>query len=175
MTHDDLRKLGFLVELLPQASPLPDAVLQRYPNIPADYLAFISRLRSCHSPTDTTWLLTPADYHAQINAAFAWNEFEQLSLEAACKPEETQAIQAFWQRHCPIMLCVQPHYAYFAIDLHPHHHGNIVFGCEPEFETTTVVAADFAAFINEGLANTWPQEIRDFLPEHWIGSHDKPT
>ena len=131
MTHDDLRKLGFLVELLPQASPLPDAVLQHYPNIPADYLVFISRLRSCHSPTDTTWLLTPADYQAQTEAAFAWNEFEQLSLEAACKPEETQAIQAFWQRHCPIMLCVQPHYAYFAIDLHPHHHGNIVFGCEP--------------------------------------------
>ena len=88
MTHDDLRKLGFLVELLPQASPLPDAVLQRYPNIPDDYLAFISRLRSCHSPTDTTWLLTPADYQAQTETAFAWNEFEQLSLEAACKPED---------------------------------------------------------------------------------------
>ena len=77
MTLDALRNLGFLVELLPQAASLPAAVLQRYPNIPADYLAFISRLRSCHSPTDTTWLLTSADYHAQTEAAFAWNEFEQ--------------------------------------------------------------------------------------------------
>ena len=173
MTHDDLRKLGFFVELLPQASPLPDAVLQRYPNIPDDYLAFISRLRSCHSPTDTTWLLAPADYQTHTKAAFAWNEFEQLSLEAACRPEETQAIQAFWQCHCPIILSVQPHYAYFAIDLHPHRHGNIVFGCEPEFETTTVIAADFAAFINAGLAGIWPPEICAFLPTSLVDNNDK--
>jgi hypothetical protein len=104
---------------------------------------------------------------------FAWNEFEQLSLDAACKPEETQAILAFWQRHCPIMLCVAPHYAYFAIDLHPHHHGNIVFACEPEFETTTVIAADFAAFINAGLAGTWPPEISVFLPASLVDNNDK--
>ena len=173
MTHDDLRKLGFLVELLPQASPLPDAVLQHYPNIPADYLVFISRLRSCHSPTDPTWLLTPADYQTHAEAAFAWNEFEQLSLEAACTPEEIQTILAFWKRYCPIMLCVAPHYAYFAIDLHPRYHGNIVFACEPEFETTTVIAADFAAFINAGLAGIWPPEICAFLPTSLVDNNDK--
>ncbi len=173
MTHDALRNLGFLVELLPQAASLPAALLQRYPNLPADYVAFISRLRCCHMRSDTTWLLTPADYQTHAEAAFAWNEFEQLSLEAACKPEETQAILAFWQRHCPIMLCVAPHYAYFAIDLHPHHHGNIVFACEPEFETTTVIAADFAAFINAGLAGTWPPEISVFLPASLVDNNDK--
>ena len=119
MTHDDLRKLGFLVELLPQASPLPDAVLQHYPNIPADYLVFISRLRSCHSPTDTTWLLTPADYQAQTETAFAWNEFEQLSLEAACKPEETQAIQAFGNAIAP-SCCVSRHITLTSPSIYTH-------------------------------------------------------
>lgn len=59
---------------------LPDEIQKRY-RIPAEWLAFIEHFGLCANEADTKWFITFEDYH--MDSGFQWNDFEQMSLEAA--------------------------------------------------------------------------------------------
>lgn len=110
-------------------------------------MGFISHLEICANTSDTGWILTPKDFDPEIEKAYAHDEWERLSLEAADDDEEmSQAIRAFWDQHIPIHFDVSDGYAYHAIRLIDRS-GQIVHGCEPEFEETKVVANSFSEFL----------------------------
>ncbi len=101
---------------------------------------------------DKTWVLTSRDFSSTTDAAFAWNEWERQSLEAAAGDPVLEAlIVAFWNDHCPVMMSVRSGYAYLAIEK-----GTllIVEGDEPELEEARVVASSLL----EALERAAPSE-----------------
>ncbi len=46
----------------------------------------------------------------------------------------------------PIFMSVEGEYSYYAIDIT---NGNVVYGVEPEYEDSTIVAVDFGTFISK--------------------------
>ena len=95
-----------------------------------------------HGVADTydeaVWLLGARHYRQDSEYAFAWNEWERLSLEAADgDPAWQERIRAFWDRHLPIANSVRTGYAYVAFSLDE---ACFVVGREPEFEETRRVA-----------------------------------
>ncbi|MGO3886892.1 MAG: hypothetical protein ACTJHU_11405 [Mycetocola sp.] len=117
----------------------PAAAFVRLPAAVVEWTRSFSQLSS---PDESVWFLSQDDYSATQIDGFAWNAFETLSLEAADTVAEADAIRRFWRSHCPILLSVRDHYAYLAV----RDDGAIVFGEEPEFEDTRVVASSFDAF-----------------------------
>ncbi|MCA1008646.1 hypothetical protein LCL87_23315 [Rhodococcus hoagii] len=112
-------------------------------SVPADQVAWAASFSRLSSPDEATWFLALGDYADSPDDAFAWNEFETMSREAAMSPEDEAAVDGFWNRHCPILLSVRDGCSYLAI----RDDGAIVHGAEPEFETTAEVAPDIAALL----------------------------
>lgn len=135
----ELAHSGWKVELLPHRRSLPDAVVRRYPWMPADYREVIEEANLITSPDDKAWLLTFADFSGTANCAYAWNEWERQSLEAAGDDQDWKSrIEQFWDRHFPIMMSVKSGYAYLAIERTSL---SVVAGEDPEYEETSLVAA----------------------------------
>ncbi|MFJ6530940.1 hypothetical protein [Microbacterium sp. NPDC091662] len=84
---------------------------------------------------ETVWFLSRHDYSNVAEDAFAWNECEQLSIQAATTEDEVVAVSRFWERHVPILLSVRDGYEYLAV----RDDGAVVHGAEPEFEEAVVV------------------------------------
>ena len=120
---------------------LPDHIKERY-NIPQKWYEFINRFRVCQNRDFTKWFLTPYDYNNDLNEGFRWNEYELQSLEWC---DDDSQIIAYWDTHLPIFRSVEGEYSYYAIDTT---NGNVVYGVEPEYEDSTVVADDFDIFIS---------------------------
>jgi len=96
------------------------------------------------SADDTCWLLTVQDYAGRSDSAFAWNEWELCSLDAAAEDLEwINQIKSFWDRHLPIAISVSGGYSYYALK----EDGTVVSGIEPDFEETSFVASSYAEFI----------------------------
>lgn len=126
---------------------LPDEIQQRY-HIPAEWLAFIEHFSLCADETFTKWFITFEDYH--IDSGYRWNEFEQISLEAAKDDTEwSENVKKFWDRHLPIFMSVEGDYEYCAIDTKT---GQVVHGWEPEFEEAEVVADTFGDYIRKVIS-----------------------
>lgn len=71
-----------------------------------------------------------------------------MSLEAADGDDEWLAnIKTFWDLHFPIWMSIADGYEFAAVDLTSNRHGTIVFGREPEFEETELVARSYADFV----------------------------
>jgi hypothetical protein len=122
----------------------PRQVTARYPWISSDLHKVLSELKEVVSIDETCWLLTTSDYAGNSESAFAWNEWEQQSIEAAgVNSEWTAQIVSFWDLHLPVALSVRDGYMYYAL----RKDGSVVSGREPEFEETTLVASTYAAFI----------------------------
>lgn len=86
------------------------------------------------------------DYAAESEYDFKWNEFEEMSLEAAQGDEEWQSeIEEWWRDKLPIIISVRDGYSYYAIDTG--NGGEIINGFEPEFEEATVVADNYDDFL----------------------------
>lgn len=107
-----------------------------------EHLSFLRRFSLLCGADETTWFLSAGDYAGTTDSAFAWNEFERLSLDAALDAEDRARIASFWARHLPILLSVAGDYAFLAIDRAT---GAVVHGVEPEFEATTPVASSLEA------------------------------
>ncbi|ORL12636.1 hypothetical protein [Prescottella equi] len=134
-----LRSAGWSFEPGPGHVRVP-ATLE---SAPAGQTAWASSFSRLSGPDDTTWFLSLGDYAEPSDDAFAWNEFETMSREAASGPEDEAAITEFWRRHRPILLSVRGPYSYLAI----RDDGVIVHGAEPEFEDATEVAPDLATLL----------------------------
>lgn len=126
---------------------LPDELADRYINIPPQWYHFISGLKALMSEDETTWFLCFRDFQEQDESAFQWNEWEKLSLESAEGDEEWEKkLRAFWDVHFPIVMSVRDGYSYYAISME---NGEIVYGCEPEFEECETVAESFDEFVEK--------------------------
>ena len=99
-------------------------------------------LRVCENPTATAWFLTPGDY-LPVSEGFQWNEFELQSLEWT---DNDSSVSEYWDKHLPVFMSVDGDYSYYAVNTE---NGNIVHGCEPEYEISSVVAENFNDFIRK--------------------------
>jgi hypothetical protein len=101
--------------------------------------AWASSFSLLSSADETVWFLSGDDYSPEAEGAFAWNELEQLSIQAATTADEAAAVSLFWGRHLPILLSVRNGYEYLAV----RDDGAVVHGTEPEFEAAVVVLSQF--------------------------------
>ena len=70
-------------------------------------------------PDETGWFLCIDDFNGTSDSAYTWNEFEQISLQAAEDSHDEEwkrSIIQFWDDHLPIFLSVRSGYAYYAIN-----------------------------------------------------------
>lgn len=146
---NQLREQGWTVEdQIGQAFRLPTAIAVRYPRLPDSLVEFLSGLTQCVDSSQTTWLLCQTDYEGTSVAAFRWDEWEQLSLDAARgDPNLITEIRAFWDCHFPFLYSVHSGYAYHAICTDSDRFGQVVEGCEPLFEETSPIAESFESFL----------------------------
>ena len=121
-------------------------IIERYKEIPEDWLSFINRFNICMNNTETTWFLLKENYEPKNEDEWRYNEFEILSLESAQDDNEwIKEIHDFWDNNLPIIMSVGNGYEYYAIEIKS---GAIVHGIEPEFEDVEKVANSFNDFIN---------------------------
>ena len=133
---------------------LPDSLHARYPHLPDDLEAFLTRVEVCVNLEENAWILCQSDYEGRSGSAFAWDEFEQMSLDAAGDDRELATqIESFWNRHFPFYFSVADRYSYCAVTVSPEDFGTVIEGFEPEFEDAMVLCNSFTEFI-ETLA--WP-------------------
>jgi len=103
-------------------------------------IRWVSSFSLLSSSDETVWFLSRDDYSSTgAVSTFAWNEWEQLSIQAATTDDEALAVSRFWERHLPILLSVRNGYEYLAV----RDDGAVVHGTEPEFEEAVVVFPHF--------------------------------
>jgi len=145
---EKLKKSGFIVTSREKSKELPLDLIERYKNIPDDYLDFLQQFTQITNKDNTVWFNSIEDYSGNTDAAFKWNEFESLSLEAfEGDEEETHNITVYWDNHIPVIVSVKT-YEYLAICLGADNYGKIVHGEEPEFEESSVVCSSFEELVD---------------------------
>ena len=122
-----------------EKTELPDSIRTRY-HIPKQWYEFISNMQVCENDNATKWFLSPRDYLPN-EEGFQWNEFELQSLEYGSNASD---IVTYWNKHLPVLMSVDGEYSYYAIDTE---NDNVVYGSEPEYEDSTIVAENFDSFI----------------------------
>jgi len=145
-----LKQAGWAVtEKDPASLDLDGAIRSRYPSIPDEYLTFLSCFSICANPADTAWFLSEDDFNGTTESAFAWNEFEKQSFEAADGDAALErSISAFWDAHLPILLSVKSGYAYVALVVAGANRGAVVTGREPEYEESDDLFDSFDEFLD---------------------------
>ncbi|MGN6710526.1 SMI1/KNR4 family protein [Anaerocolumna jejuensis] len=132
---------------------LSDSIASRYKEIPEGYLEFLNKVKQCITPSQKTWFICEDEYNNSSDIAFKWNEFEELSLEAAEDNKEWKAeIISWWDKHLPIIMSVGEGYSFYAIDL-ANNTGAIVQGFEPEFEEVEKIANNIEDFFELIITN----------------------
>lgn len=142
MTELFLGATGHLQEAGWTCEPLlstEDGVPSALHRAPETVIRWVSSFSLLSSSDETVWFLSRPDYSTGAEGAFAWNECEQLSIEAAATNDEAVAVARFWKRHVPILLSVRNGYEYLAV----RDDGAVVHGTEPEFEEAVVVFSRF--------------------------------
>ncbi len=157
---EKLEHIDFVVRTERQAN-LSQTILDRYQNLPKDYLTFLADLEYCVTKDEKSWFNTIGDFNGTTDNGFRWNEFEIMILDAyenetneEVKAEETSEIIEFWDNHIPFLMSCKNFYCYFAICLLADNYGQIVYGNEPEFEETETVATDFLEFMTKLTTKT---------------------
>lgn len=79
---------GFVVEERTEANELSSDFLQRYNNLPADYLKFLDEFQLITNKDDNAWFNSIEDFNEESDSEFRWNEYEIMSLEALEDDEE---------------------------------------------------------------------------------------
>jgi hypothetical protein len=95
------------------------------------------------SGDEKSWVLTSTDFRGSSEKAFAWNEWEKLSLDWA-KGDQTWQQRIRWDVHLPIVLSVKSGYSFYAIERTTL---QVVHGEEPEFEETTPTCDSFTELV----------------------------
>jgi hypothetical protein len=140
-----LQGAGWAVRLRSSPLVIPEGMSPRYDWVPSDLREFIGSTETILSPDETSWVITGGVLSGTSGLAYAWNEWELDSLEAANGDLEwQQRIRGFWDLHFPVIMSVKTGYAFIGIRAGD---GSIVCGADPEFEETTVVASSLSEFI----------------------------
>lgn len=120
---------------------------KRYESIPKTWKNFINKYSLITNENETTWFICFKDFDDE-NAEFKYNEFELISLESATDNGK-EKIKEFWSNNIPIIMSVKNGYEYYAINIES---GKIVYGFEPEFEESEIVAESFEDFITKVIS-----------------------
>jgi hypothetical protein len=121
-------------------------IFERY-NIPVEYKQFLETIESCVNAGENVWFLCIEDYLPKSEDSFRWTEFELISMESADDDTELiNRIKNYWNNHFPIIMSVEDDYKYYAINVE---NKKIVYGCEPEFEESEIVANNFYEFLEK--------------------------
>ena len=157
---DVLSALGWTVQAAREPQPLPAAIGERYPAIPASLRSFLQHLETCVRGDEKVWFLAPADYASESGASFAWDECETLESEEADAAMLAE-IRAFWTAHLPILLSVAGEYSYLAVcvDKASPDYGSVVHGYAPEFRETSTLCQSFDELLEQinGLQSGRPE------------------
>ncbi len=141
-----LQAAGWRIAIAGQQRALADHFKRRYSWAPTDFTDFAVAVDLAVSADEKSWILTSADFSGESEAAFAWNEWEKLSLEGAEGDQaRQQRIRSFWDDHLSIVLSLKNGYAFFAIERATLH---VVVGEEPEFEETTPLCSSFTELVD---------------------------
>jgi len=156
---DALERVGWKVIRREKKASLPDAILERYGWVARGALDLVCEIEVAESADQKAWILSAGDYSGTSGSAFAWNEWELLSLNAAEDDEDWKAqISEFWDEHFPLFMSVKSGYAYFAIERQG---GAVVVGEEPDFGEASPLAASVAELLQMIAA-------RDPRLERWV-------
>ena len=140
---EELKNRGFVVTERLGRKELNSDFLNRYSNLPADYLEFLQRFQIIANESDNAWFNSIEDFNGESDSGFRWNEFEMMGLEALQDDEEScDMIRQFWDNHIPILMSVKDEYRYLSIDLSSENYGKIYCGIEPEFEESAEFVCD---------------------------------
>lgn len=146
---EKLKKGGLKVVESLKEQELSNVLLNRYKNIPSEYLTFLSSFERITNSTDTIWFNSNTDFSGTSDSEFKWNEIELLSIVWSEKDHtELEKISEFWDNHIPILISVKNGYQFLAICLLNKNHGEIVQGGEPEFEEVEKVCQNLDELIN---------------------------
>lgn len=121
------------------ATSTEDGIPAALHTAPEMVIRWVSSFSLLSNSDETVWFLSRDDYSTGAEGAFAWNECEQLSMQAATTDEEAGAVSRFWKHHVPVLLSVRDGYEYLAV----RDDGAVVHGAEPEFEEAVVVFSQF--------------------------------
>ncbi|GIN94403.1 hypothetical protein J6TS1_02730 [Siminovitchia terrae] len=144
---DITKKSGFQLNI-------DSSIISIYKEIPNNYLDFLSMVEKCITPNVKTWFICEDEFNNSSDAAFKWNEYELLSLEAAMDDYIwTSEITTWWDNYLPIVMSVDGGYSFYAIDL-TNDKGAIVRGYEPEFEEVEKVANTLEEFFELIMSNS---------------------
>ncbi len=122
------------------------AVLRRYNLRPdGDVWAWIIGFEQLVTRDEQQWFLSHRDFTKQSEEdAFRWNEFEQMSLEAAVDDLAwKKSITGFWDRHLPLYIDVRSGYRVLVVRVANGVGAGIFESVEPEFEELTPFAGSF--------------------------------
>ena len=148
---DLLSRNGWTTRLSPKADVgLLQEISLRYSKLPEDLFRYLSRIEICAHPNDDSWIISGLDYSGRSDAAFSWNEFEKLSIEAAREENDLEwsdRISEFWDSCFPIMMSVRYGYSFIGISLREGAWGSVVAGREPEFEEVTTVTGSVGELV----------------------------
>ena len=162
---------GWTVELRTVPLALPEELTDRY-RVPAVYRELLERVIICAGPMDTEWFLCEENYRQNDPDAMRWNEFEEISLDAArdlMDPLEEARVTGFWDGVFPFFLSVGSGYEYYAFDLTGAHGpaGCVLHGWEPEFEEPEVFVDSFPQFLGRVAQGKVPVGGVLFDPEEY--------
>lgn len=161
-----LRSKGWRVELWEGETPPPlnPSFTQRYPSVPADYLEFLQRVKSCENADETVWFLCLDDYNNTTGSDWTWDSMEQMYLDGAGEKVRAETIE-FWDRHMPFMFSVGGEYAYLAFRVGEERFGSVVGAWEVLTEVTERAKSfeEFARLHIAALNGDRGQMLFDFV------------
>ena len=73
-----LKKIGFIVTERLERKELSPDFLNRYSNLPADYLEFLQQFQVITNECENVWFNSIEDFNGDSNSEFRWNEFELM-------------------------------------------------------------------------------------------------
>lgn len=134
---------------------LPVHIKARYGDVlPSHYLEFVRKFELVFAPK--AWFVTSAVFAGATPVAFAWNEWERQSIEAAGEDAKlAENVAKFWDRHIPLVMSVKDCYAHFSLNLDG---GAVVRGEEPDYEDVAPCATtldDFLRLVISGALERW--------------------
>ena len=154
---DSLLQKGWLLKPLAETqedypSAESNRVLALIKATPLNFQAFIQSFKELSSRREDAWFLSYSDYLASNEEeGFSWNEYEQLSIQAAEEDgddEEIAFLSEFWNSYLPFAYSIRNGYSYLAIGVSGINKGKIIYGREPMFEEFSIEADSFEELLD---------------------------
>lgn len=145
---------------------LSEKIRIRTLNVPHELKQLMSSLKILENTDATAWFITNNDLTQKNDeSSFAWDEFEQQSLDASIDKKSKEPIIQFWESHFCFLMSVKTGYSHISVVTKGIEKGKIVFGFEPEYEQVTVLANDFGEFCQIVIDHISDLKFNEYLEQ----------